>query len=152
MPKDASAITIYREVCADALASKQLTPGGAKTFIRTIKYVATMGLSGSQTQKAQIVIEKDEAGENLITVDMLCLRADQQDTNEKKMDVAYSFCCAEITNPLPQNLDKINQMIEKLIDAGTRSLPWGDQEEKTLMIASLKEVAFAQLACQLPEE
>ena len=135
MPKDASAITIYKEVCTNALESKQLTPASAKTFELTIKNVATMGLSGSKTQKAQIEVKLDEAGANRITVDMLCLRADQQDTNEKKMDVAYSFCCAEITNPLPQNLDKINQMIEKLIDAGTRSLPWGDQEEKMLMIA-----------------
>ena len=127
MPKDASAITIYREVCADALASKQITPESARTFERTIKNVATRGLSGAQTQQAQIVIDKDKAGENLITVDMLCLRADEQDTNAEKMNVAYSFCCAEITNPLPQNLAKINQMLDKLIDAGTRSLPWGDQ-------------------------
>ena len=130
------------------MENQQLTPASARTFARIIKNVVTSGYPGSQAQKPQIVIKIDKAGENIIILDMLCLRADAN-ANEEKMDVAYAFCCAEVTNPIPQNLAKINQMIEKLIDAGTRSLPWGDQEEKTLMITELKEMAKTQLAGQI---
>ena len=44
-------------------------------------------------------------------------------------------------------MEKINQMIDNLIDAGTKSLPWGDQNEKALMITELKDMAKNQLAC-----
>ena len=40
-------------------------------------------------------------------------------------------------------------MIDKLIDAGTKSLPWGDVDEKALMITELKEMAKTQLAGQI---
>ena len=79
---------------------------------------------------------------------MLCLRADEAETQDK-MDVAYSFACADITNPSKENMGQITQMIEKLIDAGTKTLPWGNQNDKALMITELKEMAKTQLAGQI---